>query len=103
MGGVYHLHAPFILSFAGISIPFIHGESIGILFSLFVIGLGAYCLACDFDFIEQGVENGAPKSYEWRAVFGLLVTLVWIYLEMLRLPLAPISKVSAWSHDSVDP
>ena len=87
MGGIFIIYIlTFILSFAGISIPFIHGSGpIGILFSLFVIGLGAYCLACDFDFIEQGVENGAPKSYEWRAVFGLLVTLVWIYLEMLRL------------------
>ena len=87
MGGVFIIYMlTFILSFAGISIPYIHGSGpIGILFSVFVISLGAYCLACDFDFIEHGVENGAPKSYEWRAVFGLLVTLVWIYLEMLRL------------------
>ena len=70
----------------GPEIPYIHGSGpIGIGFSLFVIGLGALCLAADFDFIERGVENGAPKRLEWRAVFGLLVTLVWIYLEMLRL------------------
>ena len=70
----------------GPQIPYIHGSGpIGIGFSLLVIGLGALCLASDFDFIERGVENGAPKSLEWRAVFGLLVTLVWIYLEMLRL------------------
>ena len=87
MGGVFIIYMlSLILSFGGITIPFIHSSGpIGILFSVFVIGLGAYCLACDFDFIEHGVENGAPKQYEWRAVFGLLVTLVWIYIEMLRL------------------
>ena len=50
-----------------------------------VIGLGALMLASDFDYIERGVENGAPKNLEWRAVFGLLVTLIWIYVEVLRL------------------
>jgi uncharacterized YccA/Bax inhibitor family protein len=70
----------------GPQIPYIHSSGpIGIAFSLFVIGLGAFCLAADFDFIERGVENGAPKNLEWRAVFGLLVTVVWIYIEMLRL------------------
>ncbi len=82
---VYMITLIFAL-FGGPQIPYIHGSGpIGIGFSLFVIGLGALCLAADFDFIERGVENGAPKSLEWRAVFGLLVTLVWIYLEMLRL------------------
>ncbi len=72
--------------FGGPQIPYIHGSGpIGIGFSFLVIGLGALCLAADFDFIECGVENGAPKELEWRAVFGLLVTVVWIYLEMLRL------------------
>ena len=76
----------------GPEIPYIHGSGpIGIGFSLLVIGLGALCLAADFDFIERGVENGAPKKLEWRAVFGLLVTLVWIYLEILRL-LAKIQR-----------
>ena len=70
----------------GPEIPYIHGSGpIGIGFSLLVIGLGALCLAADFDFIERGVENGASKKLEWRAVFGLLGTLVWIYLEILRL------------------
>ena len=87
MGGVFIIYMlSLVLSLFGVGIPFIHDSTpIGIGFSLFVIALGAYCLACDFEFIEQGVENGAPKKYEWRAVFGLLVTLVWIYLEMLRL------------------
>ena len=75
-----------ILSIFGIEIPYIHSNGpIGIGFSVLVIGLGAFCLASDFDYVERGIENGAPKSMEWRAVFGLLVTLVWIYLEMLRL------------------
>ncbi|MEC7143204.1 MAG: Bax inhibitor-1/YccA family protein [Candidatus Thermoplasmatota archaeon] len=75
-----------ILSIFGIEVPYIHSNGpIGIGFSVLVIGLGAFCLASDFDFVERGVENGAPKSMEWRAVFGLMVTLIWIYLEMLRL------------------
>ncbi len=82
---VYMLTLIFSL-LGGPQIPYIHGSGpIGIGFSVFVIGLGALCLAADFDFIERGVENGAPKKLEWRAVFGLLVTVVWIYLEMLRL------------------
>jgi uncharacterized YccA/Bax inhibitor family protein len=55
------------------------------LLSLFVIGIGALCLVADFDFIEKGVERGAPKQLEWRAAFGLMVTLVWLYLEILKL------------------
>ena len=58
---------------------------VGITFSLFVIGIGALCLVADFDFIEKGVERGAPKQLEWRAAFGLMVTLVWLYLEVLKL------------------
>ncbi|MEE3082565.1 MAG: Bax inhibitor-1/YccA family protein [Candidatus Thermoplasmatota archaeon] len=88
MAGVFLVYMlTLVLSlFGGPQIPYIHGSGpIGIGFSVFVIGLGALCLAADFDFIERGVENGAPKKLEWRAVFGLLVTVVWIYLEMLRL------------------
>jgi len=74
-------------SFSGwYHVPFIHGAGpIGILFSLFVVGIGALCLVADFDFIERGVERGAPKQLEWRAAFGLMVTLVWLYLEILKL------------------
>ena len=68
------------------AIPYIHGSGpIGILFSLFVIGIGALCLVADFDFIERGVQRGAPKQLEWRAAFGLMVTLIWLYLEILKL------------------
>ncbi|HEY1070893.1 MAG TPA: Bax inhibitor-1/YccA family protein [Thermomonas sp.] len=65
---------------------FIHESStIGILFSVAVVIVAALNLVLDFDFIEQGVEQGAPKYMEWYAAFGLLVTLVWLYLELLRL------------------
>ena len=65
---------------------FIHeGSTIGILFSVGVVIVAALNLVLDFDFIEKGVERGAPKYMEWYAAFGLLVTLVWLYLEILRL------------------
>jgi uncharacterized YccA/Bax inhibitor family protein len=62
---------------------------IGIGFSLFVVAIAALNLVLDFDFVEQGVAYGAPKYMEWYAAFGIMVTLVWLYLEMLRL----LSKV----------
>jgi len=62
---------------------------IGIGFSLFVVAIAALNLVLDFDFVEQGVAAGAPKYMEWYAAFGIIVTLVWLYLEMLRL----LSKV----------
>ena len=76
----------FVMSFFGASIPLIHGSGpIGIGFSLVVVGVAALNLVLDFDFIEQGAERGAPKYMEWYGAFGLLVTLIWLYLEMLRL------------------
>ncbi|MDR3754261.1 MAG: Bax inhibitor-1/YccA family protein [Terracidiphilus sp.] len=59
--------------------------AIGIGFSLFVVTIAALNLVLDFDFVEQGVTVGAPKYMEWYAAFGIMVTLVWLYLEMLRL------------------
>ncbi len=74
------------LGFFGVRIPLIHGSGIiGIGFSLFVVGIAALNLVLDFDFIERGAEAGAPKYMEWYGAFGLLVTLVWLYLEILRL------------------
>ncbi len=65
---------------------FIHDSSLmGIGFSVVVVIVAALNLVLDFDFIEEGVEAGAPKYMEWYAAFGLLVTLVWLYLELLRL------------------
>jgi uncharacterized YccA/Bax inhibitor family protein len=75
-----------VLRLFGTQIPFIHQSGvIGIGFSLLVVGLAAMNLLLDFDFIEQGVGQGAPKHLEWYAGFSLLVTLVWLYLELLRL------------------
>jgi uncharacterized YccA/Bax inhibitor family protein len=74
------------LGFFGKSIPFIHDSGpIGIGFSVVVVGIAAMNLVLDFDFIERGAEVGAPKYMEWYGAFGLLVTLVWLYLEILRL------------------
>ncbi len=76
----------FIASFFGAGIPYIHESGlIGIGFSLVVVVIAALNLIIDFDFIEQGVRRAAPKYMEWYAGFGLLVTLVWMYLEILRL------------------
>ena len=73
-------------------IPYIHGSGpVGILFSLFVVGIAAMNLVLDFDFIEQGAARGLPQSMEWYGAFGLLVTLVWLYVEILRL----LSKLSS--------
>jgi uncharacterized YccA/Bax inhibitor family protein len=84
IGLVYFLS--FILGFFGIDIPLIHSSgTFGILFSLFVVVIAALNLVLDFDFIEEGAERGAPQYMEWYGAFGLLVTLVWLYLEILRL------------------
>ncbi len=73
-----------LFGFQGMS--FINGNSaLGIGFSAVVVVVAALNLVLDFDFIEQGAERGAPKYMEWYAAFGLLVTLVWLYLEILRL------------------
>jgi uncharacterized YccA/Bax inhibitor family protein len=75
-----------ILSFFHIQFVTINGSGpIGIAFSLFVCTIAALNLVLDFDFIEQGVNAGAPKFMEWYGAFGIMVTLVWLYLEILRL------------------
>jgi uncharacterized YccA/Bax inhibitor family protein len=75
-----------VMSFFGTRLPFIHeGGTFGIIFSLVVVVIAALNLILDFDFIEQGVKNQAPKYMEWYGGFSLLVTLIWMYLEILRL------------------
>ena len=75
-----------VMNMFGSGIPLIHESGIvGIGFSLFVVVIAAMNLVLDFDFIETGVEQGAPKYMEWYGAFGLMVTLVWLYLEFLRL------------------
>jgi uncharacterized YccA/Bax inhibitor family protein len=75
-----------LFSLFGATPPFISSTSIwGIGFSVLAAGLAAFNLFLDFDMIEKGVQAGAPKTYEWIGALGLVVTLVWLYLELLRL------------------
>ena len=86
-GGIFLVYlATIVLGFFGIKIPMIHESGlVGIGFSLFVVVIAALNLVLDFDFIESGVDAGAPKYMEWYGAFGLMVTLVWLYIEFLRL------------------
>lgn len=78
--------ASIILSFFGVTMPLIYSSSLfGIGFSLFVVAIAALNLVLDFDFIDQGARRGAPKYMEWYASFALMVTLIWLYIEFLRL------------------
>ena len=81
-----------LLGFFNISVPFIHQTgTVGIIFSLVVVGVAAFNLLLDFDMIERAESQGAPKYMEWYGGFALLVTIVWLYLEILRL-LSKINK-----------
>ena len=84
--GVLYLISFVMNMFGSGGIGFIHSNGLfGIGFSLFVVAIAALNLVLDFDFIEQGSEQGAPKYMEWFGAFALMVTLIWLYLEMLRL------------------
>ncbi len=75
-----------VLSLFGVRMPYIHDNGlIGIGFSIFVVIIAALNLVLDFDFIESGARRGLPKYMEWYAAFGLMVTLIWLYIEILRL------------------
>jgi uncharacterized YccA/Bax inhibitor family protein len=75
-----------ILRLLGMRDPFDFGSGpVGILVCLVIVALAALNLILDFDFIERGARSGAPKYMEWYAAFGLMVTLIWLYLEVLRL------------------
>ena len=88
-GGIFFVYLiSFIMSFFGSGMSILNPNnsslfSIG--FSLFVVVIASLNLVLDFDFIEEGAEKGAPKYMEWYGAFGLLVTLIWLYLEILRL------------------
>ncbi len=86
-GGIALIYlATIVLRLFGTDIPYIHESGvIGIGFSLFVVVVAAMNLVLDFDFIESGVDANAPKYMEWYAAFGLMLTLVWLYIEFLRL------------------
>ena len=75
-----------VLSLFGVQVPAIYGNGwMGILFSLVVVGIAALNFILDFDFIEQGARQNAPRYMEWYGAFALLVTLIWLYVEFLRL------------------
>ncbi len=75
-----------VLGFFHVAVPFIQGNSIwSIGFSLLVVGIASMNLVLDFDMIDRGAEAGVPKYMEWYCAFGLMVTLVWLYMEILRL------------------
>ena len=89
-GGIFILYlVSFFMSMFGMGqmpIMDINNSSLlSIGFSLFVIVIASLNLVLDFDFIEEAAEKGLPKYMEWRAALGLMVTLVWLYLEILRL------------------
>jgi uncharacterized YccA/Bax inhibitor family protein len=86
-GGIFIVYViTMLLGLFGIRMPYIHESGlIGIGFSLFVVVVAALNLVLDFDFIEHGAAQGAPKYMEWYGAFGLIVTLIWLYLEILRL------------------
>lgn len=72
--------------FLGFEVPFIHDNNTGgIIFSVFVVIVASLNLVVDFDFIEEGAKSNAPKYMEWYGAFGLMVTVIWLYLEILRL------------------
>ena len=72
--------------FLGANVPYLHSNGVvGIGISLFIVAIAALNLVLDFDFIERGANRGAPKHLEWYGAFGLMVTLVWLYIEILHL------------------
>ena len=92
--GVVYLISFFMSVFGSGGLPIMNptnASMISIGFSLFVVVIASLNLVMDFDFIEHGAENGAPKYMEWYGAFGLLVTLIWLYLEILKL-LAKLSS-----------
>lgn len=86
-GGIFLVYlATMVMQLFGMNVSYIHGSGVlGIGFSLVVVVIAALNLVLDFDFIESGVDAGAPKYMEWYGAFGLMVTLVWLYVEFLRL------------------
>lgn len=78
--------ATWVISFFGVRMPFLYNSSlIGIAISVVVVIIAALNLVLDFDFIDRGAQMQAPQYMEWYAAFGLMVTLIWLYLEILRL------------------
>lgn len=94
-GGIFVFYIlTWILGFFGVNVPLMsmtNGSTFSIVFSLIVVGIAALNLVLDFDMIDKGVQSGAPKYMEWYGAFSLTVTIVWLYIEILRL----LSKINS--------
>lgn len=86
-GGIALVYlAGMVLSLFGVNLSFLYGNGLmSILFSVFVCGIAAMNFVLDFEFIQQGARGGIPKYMEWYGAFALMVTIVWLYVEILRL------------------
>ncbi|MBI3546859.1 MAG: Bax inhibitor-1/YccA family protein [Gammaproteobacteria bacterium] len=86
-GGIFIVYlVDMVLHLFGVSIPFIHESgALGIGFSIAVVIIAALNLVLDFDLIAEGARSGAPKYMEWFGAFAFMVTLIWLYFEILRL------------------
>lgn len=84
-GVVILMLANLLLGFFGVNMGLRDGGALAIIFSLVVIGVAAFCLLLDFDMADQMIRQGMPSKWAWFAAFGLMTTLVWLYLEILRL------------------
>jgi uncharacterized YccA/Bax inhibitor family protein len=92
-GGVMMLYlVSFVLNLFGVPVGYLHNNSLlSIGISVVIVIIASLNLVLDFDFIEQGAASSAPKYMEWYAAFGLMVTLIWLYIEILRL----LSKIAS--------
>ena len=92
-GGVMMLYlVSFVLRLFGVSVGYLHDNSLlSIGISVVIVIIASLNLVLDFDFIEQGAESSAPKYMEWYAAFGMMVTLIWLYIEILHL----LSKINS--------
>ncbi len=79
------IFAPQLGAFGARSVEIIPGVPLGVVLGVFVVILAAYSLVLDFDFIQKGVQNKAPRKYGWTGAFGIMVTVIWLYLELLRM------------------
>ena len=81
-----YLTSFFLSVFTGYDVPFLHSTGpVGIAVTAFILVVAALTLISDFGFIESGTRYGAPKNMEWYAAFGILMSLIWIYVEMVKL------------------
>ena len=88
--GILYFISIMLSLFTSFEVPFLHSSGpLGILLTLFILGVASMNLILDFHFIERGISNNSPKAGEWWGAFGLLITVIWVYIEMIRL----LSKV----------